>query len=107
MALAHFHLSFSLTSPIYLPPHAWPIGFTAANTNPKADEAKWEAFRRAFARLRIRALVVEILDLGVRVPEQVLLEPLRKVRAGRVEVVLPWPRGLETSGEFGDAGFVV
>jgi hypothetical protein len=107
MALAHFHLSFSLTSPMYLPPHAWPIGFTAANTNPKADEAKWEAFRRAFARLRIRALVVEILDLGVRVPEQVLLEPLRKVRAGRVEVVLPWPRGLETSGEFGDAGFVV
>jgi hypothetical protein len=45
--------------------------------------------------------------LGVRVPEQVLLEPLRKVRAGRVEVVLPWPRGLETSGEFGYAGFVV
>jgi hypothetical protein len=107
MALAHLHISFSLTSPMYLPPRVWPIGFTAANTNPKAEEAEWEAFWRAFARLRVRALVVEILDLGVRVPEQVLLEPLRKVRAGRVEVVLPWPRGLETSGEFGDAGFVV
>ena len=104
IALAHFHLSFSLTSPIYLPPRAWPIGFTAANTNPKADEAEWEAFWRAFARLRVRALVVEILDLGLRVPEQVLLERLRKVRAGRVEVVLPWPRGLETSGEFGTRG---
>ena len=43
----------------------------------------------------------------VRVPEQVLLEPLRKVRAGSVEIVLPWPSGLETSGEFRDAGFVV
>ncbi|KAH8753445.1 hypothetical protein F5882DRAFT_445043 [Hyaloscypha sp. PMI_1271] len=84
MALAHLHLSFPLTSPMYLPPRAWPIGFTAANTNPKADEAEWEAFWRAFARLRVRALVVEILDLGVRVPE-----------------------GVERSGEFGDAGFVV
>jgi hypothetical protein len=44
--------------------------------------------------------------LGVRVPERVLLEPLRKVRAGKVEVVLPWRKGLETSGEFRDAGFV-
>lgn len=92
---------------MYLPLRAWPIGFTAASTNPKADEAEWEAFWRAFARLQVRALIVEILDLGVRVPEQALLEPLRRVRARVFEVVLPWPSGLETSGEFGDAGFVV
>lgn len=45
--------------------------------------------------------------MGVRVPEQVLLDPLRQVRAERLEVVLPWPSGLEITGEFGDAGFVV
>lgn len=95
---------------MYLPYHLWPSGFTAENTNPKAvraDEAEWEAFWRAFAHVQVRVLIVEILDHGVRVPEQVLLQPLRGVRAGRFEVVLPWPEGLKTSGEFGDAGFVV
>jgi hypothetical protein len=57
--------------------------------------------------VQVRVLIVEILDHGVRVPEQVLLEPLRTARAGRFEVVLPWPEGLKTTGEFGDAGFVV
>jgi hypothetical protein len=107
LALVHLHLSFFLFNPMYLPLHAWPIGFTPANANPKADEADWEAFWRAFARLQVRTLFVEIIDVGVRVPEQVLLGPLRTVRAGRFEVMLPWPKGLETSGEFGDAGFVV
>jgi hypothetical protein len=92
---------------MYLPPRAWPIGFTSANSNPKTDEAEWEAFWGAFARLKVCALVVEILDYGVRVPEEALLRPLRNVRAGEFEVVLPWPKGLKTSGEFGDAGFAV
>ncbi len=55
----------------------------------------------------VRVLIVEILDHRVRVPEQVLLEPLREVRAGRLEIMLPWSEGLEMGGEFGDAGFVV
>ncbi|RDL35223.1 uncharacterized protein BP5553_07154 [Venustampulla echinocandica] len=92
---------------MYLPPRAWPIGFTAANSNPKTAEAEWEACWRAFARLQVRALVVEILDDGIRVPEEALLQPLRNIKAGELEVVLPWPKGLETSGEFGDAGFAV
>lgn len=50
---------------------------------------------------------MEIIDFGVRVPERVLLAPLRKVQACSFEVVLPWPMGLETSGELEDAGFVV
>lgn len=57
--------------------------------------------------MRVRDLLVEIVHWGIRVPEQALLEPLRQVRAGRFEVVLPWPSGLEMTGEFGDAGFVV
>jgi hypothetical protein len=60
--------------------------------------------------VRVRVLIVEILDHGVRVPEQVLLEPLRQVsemKEGRFEVVLPWPERLKRSGEFGNAGFVV
>jgi hypothetical protein len=113
LALAHLHLSFDIYSPMYLPCRLWPNGYTAENTNLKAFkavEAEWEAFWRAFAHVRVRVLIVEILDYGVRVPEQVLLEPLRQVsemRVGRFEVVLPWPEGLERSGEFGDAGFVV
>ena len=95
---------------MYLPPCEWPIGLRDANIelkDLKAEEAEWEAFWHAFARLRVCSLVVEILDCGVRVPEQALLQPLRMVRAGSFEVVLPWPTGLETTGEFGDAGFVV
>jgi hypothetical protein len=110
LALAHLHLSFDITSPMYLPYRLWPNGFTAEYINPKtvkAVEAKWEAFWRAFIHVRVRVLIVEIHDYGVIVPEQVLLEPLRGVRAGRFEVVLPWPEGLKMSGEFGDAGFVV
>jgi hypothetical protein len=113
LALAHLHLSFDITSPMYLPYRLWPNGYTAENTNPKtvkAVETEWEAFWRAFIHVQVRVLIVEILDYGVRVPEQVLLEPLRQVSemgAGRFEVVLPWPEGLRMSGEFGDAGFVV
>jgi hypothetical protein len=113
LALAHLHLSFDITSPMYLPYRLWPNGYTAENTNPKAVqavEAEWEAFWRAFIHVRVRVLIVEIHDYGVIVPEQVLLEPLRQVSemgAGRFEVVLPWPEGLRMSGEFGDAGFVV
>lgn len=110
LALAPLHLSFAITNPVYLPYRLWPLGFTAENTNHKdvkAVEAEWEAFWCAFAHVQVRVLIVEILDHGVRVPEQVLLEPLREVRAGMFEVVLPWPEGLETTGEFGDAGFVV
>ncbi|TVY32103.1 hypothetical protein LOCC1_G008827 [Lachnellula occidentalis] len=107
LALAHIHISFPLFSPMYLPLNVWPTGFTPANSNRKADEAEWEAFWRAFARVRLRVLYVEILDWGVRVPEQMLLAPLRQVSAGEFEVVLPWPVGLDTSGEFGDAGFRV
>lgn len=29
MVLAHLHLSFDVTNPMYLPPRAWPIGFSA------------------------------------------------------------------------------
>jgi hypothetical protein len=95
---------------MYVPYRLWPSGYTAENTNPKAVkavEAEWEALWRAFAHVQVRVLIAEILDHGVRVPEQALLEPLREVRPGMVEVVLPWPEGLETSGEFGDAGLVV
>lgn len=45
--------------------------------------------------------------MGVRAPEQALLEPLRRVRAEKFEIILPWPYGLETSVEFKDVGFVV
>jgi hypothetical protein len=98
---------------MYVTYRLWPNGYTAKNTNPKAVkavEAEWEAFWRAFAHVQVRVLIVEILDYGVRVPEQVLLEPLRQVsemRVGRLEVVLPWQEGLKMSGGFGDAGFVV
>lgn len=92
---------------MYLPFHAWPVGFTADNTNPKADEDEWEAFWHAFARLQVRALIVEIVGSATRVPEQMLLEPLRKVTAEEFEVVLPWIAGLETTGEFRDAEFAV
>jgi hypothetical protein len=107
LALAHLHLSFDVHSPMYLPYRLWPSGYTAENINPKTVKAKWEAFWRAFTHVRVRVLIVEIHAYRVIVPEQVLLEPLKEVRAGRFEVVLPWPEGLKMSGEFGDAGFVV
>lgn len=107
LALSHLHISFPLFSPMYLPFRSSRFGFTAANSRPKSDEAEWEAFWGAFARVRLRVLHVEILDHGVRVPEQALLGPLRQLSAGEFEVVLPWPVGLQTSGEFGDAGFSV
>lgn len=36
-----------------------------------------------------------------------LLGSLRNLRAGDFEVVLPWPTGLETSGEFEDAAIII
>lgn len=95
---------------MYLPYLEWPNGVTTDNTSPKrvrADEADWEGFWRALSRLQVRTLIVEIIDDGIRVPEQTLLEPLREVSAELFEVVLPWPACLKTSGEFGDAAFTV
>ena len=107
LALTTVHLTFSIDSPLYLPLNAWPHGFTTDDTDIKADEARWEAFWRKFSRVRVRNLIVEITDGGVRVPEQLLLRPLNQVKAGSFEVVLPWPDGLETSGEFRGAIFTV
>jgi hypothetical protein len=94
---------------MYLPTRAWPIGFFKAdNCDPKADEAEWECFWRDLSRLWVRDLVVEIiLSIEMEVAEQVLLEPLRQVKAGRFEVVLPLMSGLEMSGEFEDAPFLI
>lgn len=43
----------------------------------------------------------------MEVAEQALLEPLRQVKAGRFEVILPVMDGLERSGKFDDALFVI
>lgn len=107
IALARLHISFSVWNPMYMPYSEWPHGCTAEDSDPKADEAEWGAFWQAFASLRVRSLFVEILETGIRVPEEPLLEPLRQVKIEDFEVVLPWPPGLETSGDFGDAGFVL
>lgn len=109
ITLSHLHLSLLLTTPLYLPYDARPYGFTDSDV--QAAEAEWEASWHALARRRVCALVVEILDMGIRVPEQRLLQPLKNVARtgnGPVEVVLPWPRGLKTSDESEDViGLVV
>lgn len=95
---------------MYLPYTEWPVGFTADNIDHKAvraHEAEWEAFWRAVSHLQVYAMFVEIYDQGARVPEETLLKPLRQVRAGRFEVMLPWPTGLEYTGEFGDVDFLI
>lgn len=104
LALPHLRLSDEIQSPIYLPYEKWPFVFTRADTHKvKTAEVEWEAFWKSLSRVRVRALVVEIIDSAARVPEQVLLEPLNRVSAGSFEVILPWPAGLKTSGSFGNA----
>ncbi|CAG8980645.1 hypothetical protein HYALB_00012726 [Hymenoscyphus albidus] len=71
------------------------------------SEDRWEACWGAFANVKVRSLVVEIHDYRERLPEQQLLQPLQRVRADRLEVVLPWPEGLATTGDFRNAGFAV
>ncbi|KAH9206997.1 hypothetical protein DL95DRAFT_275652, partial [Leptodontidium sp. 2 PMI_412] len=73
----------------------------------KARELEWETFWRAFARVQLRCTVVEIHDGDSWVSEQALLEPLRQVSAKSMEVLLPWPKESDTSGNFDDAKFVV
>lgn len=108
IALAHLHLSKSIFIPMYLPLRSWLHGFEPDNCDPKADEAEWEGFWRALSRVWVRDLLVEItLSHEVKVPEQVLLEPLWHIKAGTFEVVLPLMSGLEMGGEFEDAPFVV
>lgn len=95
---------------MYLPDRKFPNGITTENTTRKSvktDEAKWEAFWRALSRLYLRSLVAEIIDERIRVPEQTLLDPLNRVSAEAFHVILPWPTGLETTGDFGSAKFTV
>lgn len=62
-------------------------------------ELEWEAIWRSFGRLRVRSLVVEIVDHGLRKPEPGLLETF--------EVLVPWSKESETSGEIENVGFVI
>lgn len=55
----------------------------------------------------MRRLEVEIMDIGSRVPELLLVEPLDYAQADSIEVFLPWPIGLGTTGTFEGAAFTV
>ncbi|KAH7403780.1 hypothetical protein BKA64DRAFT_707255 [Cadophora sp. MPI-SDFR-AT-0126] len=107
LACVRLHLMYGVSSPMYLKACDWPHQFTAENSNPKADQAEWEDLWRAFAKVRVAQLIVEIHDYGVRVPEQALMAPLRGLRQSPMEVLLPWHDDLDTSGDFRDVAYVV
>ena len=47
------------------------------------------------------------MDMGIRVPEQLLLQPMNYIQADSIEVFLHWPTGFETTGNFQDSAFTV
>ncbi|CAG8949102.1 hypothetical protein HYFRA_00002231 [Hymenoscyphus fraxineus] len=106
LALASFRVSFMTEYPMYSRTQNQDVNL-GIEGGQIVSEARWEACWATFSNVKVRWLIVEIHDYGVRLPEQRLLQPLQRVRAERVEVVLPWPEGLAITGDFRNAGFVV
>jgi hypothetical protein len=106
IALVRLHLVFVIYDLMYLPRSDWQNNLPNP-TNTKTAEARWEALWRIFASSPSRTLVLEVLDHGVEVLEEVLLAPLRNLRGKNAEVLLPWPEGLIMSGDFDEADFTV
>ncbi|EHK99278.1 hypothetical protein M7I_4843 [Glarea lozoyensis 74030] len=92
---------------MYLPASDYWLNHVFNPTSTKAAEAAWEAFWPIFASSPSRTLIVDILDSGIRVPEEALLEPLTGLRGETIEVLLPWPEGSAMSGNFDEAEFTV
>jgi hypothetical protein len=105
LAVTRLHLSLPIRNPLYVPPGQWPVNSFPEEAEIKADEAKWEAFWRHFSQVSVRDLQVEILDVGFRANEQLLLQPLKDVRAHSIDVLLPWPIGLSPTGSFQNTAF--
>jgi hypothetical protein len=92
---------------MYLPASDYWHNHVFSPTNTKAAEAAWEAFWPIFASSPSRTLIVDILDSGIRVPEEALLAPLTSLTGETIEVLLPWPEGSAMSGNFDEAEFSV
>jgi hypothetical protein len=101
------HLRLHLANAPYVPVPEWPVNSATVESQIPSNEAHWEIFWRQLHRIRVRKLVVEVIDVGFKAREEQLLEALKYVHADSIEVVLPWPTGRWMAGKFQDAAFIV